>query len=172
MADAMIEAVFRNAGASHIGQSRRQQRHTRVGWSEKCRGLRGTAWHKMQVIAGFFGSDALAALPGHGAAFSPYFKQLARFAKLATSYPRAVYEERGIRGLTFLSGVADTLIKTRCSRHATKKWVPSEGGTARLALATARSLRQERCCSATLRSAMMVTLASTRWCERRSGIYL
>jgi hypothetical protein len=35
--------VFRRAGASRIGQSRREQRHTRVGWSEKCRGLRGTA---------------------------------------------------------------------------------------------------------------------------------
>jgi hypothetical protein len=40
----------------------------------------------MQVIAGFFGSGALAALPVHGAAFSPYFKKLAQFAKLATSY--------------------------------------------------------------------------------------
>jgi hypothetical protein len=39
----------------------------------------------MQVIAGFFGAGALAALPGHGAAFSPYFKKLARFAKLASS---------------------------------------------------------------------------------------
>jgi hypothetical protein len=39
----------------------------------------------MQVIAEFFGSDALAAQPGHGAAFSYYFKKLARFAKLATS---------------------------------------------------------------------------------------
>jgi hypothetical protein len=40
----------------------------------------------MQVIAGFFGSGALAALPVDGAAFSPYFKKLAQFAKLATSY--------------------------------------------------------------------------------------
>jgi len=39
----------------------------------------------MQVIAGFFGSGALAALPGHGAAFFRYFKELARFTKLATS---------------------------------------------------------------------------------------
>jgi hypothetical protein len=39
----------------------------------------------MQVIAGFFGSGALAALPRNGAAFSRYFKKLARFAKLATS---------------------------------------------------------------------------------------
>jgi hypothetical protein len=43
----------------------------------------------MQVIAGFFGSGALAALPRHGAAFSRYFKKLARFAKLATSYTRS-----------------------------------------------------------------------------------
>jgi hypothetical protein len=41
----------------------------------------------MQVIAGFFGSGALAALPRHGAAFFRYFKKLARFTKLATSYP-------------------------------------------------------------------------------------
>ena len=68
-----------------IVQSRRQQRPTRVVWSEKCRGLRGTAWHKMQVIAGFFGSGARAALPVHGTAFSTYFKKLAQFAKLATS---------------------------------------------------------------------------------------
>jgi hypothetical protein len=40
----------------------------------------------MQVIAGFFGSGALAELPVHGAAFSHYVKQLAQFAKLATSY--------------------------------------------------------------------------------------
>ena len=40
----------------------------------------------MQVIAGFFGSGALAALPGYGAAFFRYFKKLARFTKLATSY--------------------------------------------------------------------------------------
>jgi hypothetical protein len=39
----------------------------------------------MQVIAGFFGSGSLAALPVHGAAFSSYFKELARFVKLATS---------------------------------------------------------------------------------------
>jgi hypothetical protein len=38
------------------------------------------------VIAGFFGSGALAALLGHGADLSHYFKKLARFAKLATSY--------------------------------------------------------------------------------------
>jgi len=29
----------------------------------------------MQVIAGFLGSGALAALPRHRAAFSPYFKK-------------------------------------------------------------------------------------------------
>ena len=40
----------------------------------------------MPVIAGFFGSDARAALPGHGAAFIRYFKKLARFTKLAISY--------------------------------------------------------------------------------------
>ena len=40
----------------------------------------------MQVIAGFFGSSALAALAVDGAAFALYFKQLAQFAKLATSY--------------------------------------------------------------------------------------
>jgi hypothetical protein len=40
----------------------------------------------MQVIAGVFDSGALAALPGHGAAFFCYFKKLARFTKLATSY--------------------------------------------------------------------------------------
>jgi len=40
----------------------------------------------MQVIAGFFGSGALAELPVYGAAFSHYFKKLDQFAKLATSY--------------------------------------------------------------------------------------
>ena len=40
----------------------------------------------MQVIAEFFRSGARAALPVHGAAFCHYFKQLARFTKLATSY--------------------------------------------------------------------------------------
>jgi hypothetical protein len=40
----------------------------------------------MQVSAEFFGSGALAALLVDRAAFSPYFKKLARFAKLATSY--------------------------------------------------------------------------------------
>jgi hypothetical protein len=40
----------------------------------------------MPVIAGFFGSGARAALPGHGAAFFRYFKKLARFTKLAISY--------------------------------------------------------------------------------------
>jgi hypothetical protein len=54
-------------------------------WSEKCGGFWGRAWHKMQVIAGFFGSGARAALPGHRAAFFRYFKKLARFTKLATS---------------------------------------------------------------------------------------
>ena len=78
--------VFHGAGASRMGQGRRQQRHTRVGRSEKCIGLRGPAWPKMEEIAGFFGSGSLAALPVHGAAFSYYFKRLARCAKLATSY--------------------------------------------------------------------------------------
>ena len=36
--------------------------------------------------------------------------------------------EAGIRGLKFLSGVADTLIVAQGSRHRTKKWVTSEGG--------------------------------------------
>jgi len=40
----------------------------------------------MQVIAGFFGSGAFAALPGHRAVFFRYFKKLARFIKLAASY--------------------------------------------------------------------------------------
>ena len=35
--------VFRSATASRSGHRRRQQRHTGVMWSEKCRGLRGTA---------------------------------------------------------------------------------------------------------------------------------
>jgi hypothetical protein len=39
----------------------------------------------MQVIAGFFDSGALAALPVHTAAFFPCFKKFAQFAKLATS---------------------------------------------------------------------------------------
>jgi hypothetical protein len=39
----------------------------------------------MQVITGFFGSGALAALPGNGAAFFRFFKKLVRFTKLATS---------------------------------------------------------------------------------------
>src|SRR5262249_7414892 len=58
------------------------------GWrgSEKCGGLRRTAWHKMEVIAGFFGSGMRAAQFGLGAAFSHYFKKLTRLAKLATSY--------------------------------------------------------------------------------------
>ena len=56
------------------------------GWSEKCIELRGPAWPKMEVIAGFFGSGSLAALPVHRAVFSHYFKRLARYAKLATSY--------------------------------------------------------------------------------------
>src|SRR5215510_14503383 len=60
--------VFHGAGASRIGHSSRSQRHTRGVRSEKCRGLRGTAWYKMQVIAGLFGSGALVALPVHGAA--------------------------------------------------------------------------------------------------------
>src|SRR3989442_1242987 len=77
--------VFRSPGASGIGQSRRQQRHRRMVWLEQCRGLRGTVWHKTQVIAGFLGSGSLAALPVHGAAFSLYFKKLAHFTKLATS---------------------------------------------------------------------------------------
>jgi hypothetical protein len=46
--------VFRSAGASRRGHRRRQQQHTRVVWPEKCGGLRATAWHKIQVIAGFF----------------------------------------------------------------------------------------------------------------------
>ncbi len=33
-----------------------------------------------------------------------------------------------MRGLKFLSGVADTLIVAHGSRHKTKKWVTSEGG--------------------------------------------
>ena len=78
--------VFRSAGASRSGHRRRQQQHTRMAWSEKCGGPRGTAWHTMQVIAGFVGSGALAALPGHGAAFFRYFKKLAQFTKPATSY--------------------------------------------------------------------------------------
>jgi len=57
-----------------------------VVWSEKDRGLRGTASHKTQVIAGFFGSGALAVLPVHGVAFFHCFKKLAQCAKLATSY--------------------------------------------------------------------------------------
>jgi hypothetical protein len=44
----------------------------------KCRGSQG-----------FFGLGALAALLARRAALSPYFKKLARFAKLATSYINA-----------------------------------------------------------------------------------
>ena len=77
--------VFRNPGASRTGHRRRQQQHTRAVWPEKCGELRGTAWHKMQVITEFFGSGARAALPGHRAAFFSSFKELARFTKLATS---------------------------------------------------------------------------------------
>ena len=40
----------------------------------------------MQVIAEFFGSGALAAQLGNGAAFSHYFKKLARFAKLPSKF--------------------------------------------------------------------------------------
>ena len=36
--------------------------------------------------------------------------------------------QEDIRGLKFLSGVADTLIVAQGSRHRTKKWVTSEGG--------------------------------------------
>ena len=78
--------VFRNPGASRTGHRRRQQQHTRAVWPEKYGGLRGTAWHKMQVITEFFGSGARAALPGHRAAFFSSFKELARCTKLATSY--------------------------------------------------------------------------------------
>jgi hypothetical protein len=78
--------VFRNPGASRTGHRRRQQQHTRAVWPEKCGGLRGTAWHKMQVITEFFGSGARAALPGHRAAFFSSFKELARCTKLATSH--------------------------------------------------------------------------------------
>jgi hypothetical protein len=77
--------VFRSTGASRIGQRRRQQRHTRVGWSEKGTGLRGPTEHNRQVIAEFFRLGAHAALPVYGAAFLLYFKQLAQFAQLATS---------------------------------------------------------------------------------------
>jgi hypothetical protein len=45
--------VFRCVDAFRIDQRRRQQPHTSVVRSEKCRGLRGTAWHKRQVIVGF-----------------------------------------------------------------------------------------------------------------------
>jgi hypothetical protein len=55
------------------------------GVVRKMQRLRGTAWHQMQVLARFLGSSSLAALLVHGAAFSPYFRKLARFAKLATS---------------------------------------------------------------------------------------
>src|SRR2546427_10879272 len=79
----------------------------------------------------------------------------------------AASEARGMRGLKFLSGVADTLIVAQGSRHGTKQWMTSEGGAARLALATTWSLGQERSCSATGRPALIATLAPTRWCERR-----
>jgi hypothetical protein len=42
---------------------------------EKDGGLRGTAWHKMPVITGFFGSGVLTALSEHEAAFFRYFKK-------------------------------------------------------------------------------------------------
>src|SRR4029453_3935171 len=67
--------VFRGAGASRRGHRRRQQQHARVVWPEKGGGLRGTAWHKMPVIAGFFGSGVLTALSEHEAAFFRYFKK-------------------------------------------------------------------------------------------------
>jgi hypothetical protein len=50
--------------------------------------MRRTPGHSLAHNAGdrrVFGSGALAALPGHGAAFFRYFKKLARFTKLATS---------------------------------------------------------------------------------------
>src|SRR5215475_7173347 len=59
-----------------IGPRRSQQRHTRVVWSEQCRGLRGTAWHKRQVSAGFFGSGARAALLVHRACVLPLLQEV------------------------------------------------------------------------------------------------
>src|SRR5262249_44499212 len=82
----LLVASFCSAGASRSGRRRRQQQKTSVVCSEKCGGLRGIAWHEMQVIAGFFGSGTLAARPGHRAVFFRYFKKLAQCAKLATSY--------------------------------------------------------------------------------------
>jgi len=52
---------------------------------EKCRGLRGTGWHKMAGDRRVFWLWCFAALPVHGAAFSPYFKKLAQFAKTRTN---------------------------------------------------------------------------------------
>ena len=99
--------VFRNPGASRTGHRRRQQQHTRAVWPEKCGGLRGTAWHKMQVITEFFGSGARAALPGHRAAFFSSFKELARCTKLATSYSAFLWPHRS-RMLLLPSSVAST----------------------------------------------------------------
>src|SRR5437870_3655782 len=73
--------VFRSTGASYIGHRRRQQRHTRVVWSEKCRELCGTVWHKMQAIAGFFASGARAALLVHGACFLPLLQEVSSMCK-------------------------------------------------------------------------------------------
>ena len=56
--------VFRSAGASRSGHRRRPPQHTRAVCSEKCGGLRGTAWHKMQVIAGFLARALLLHCPG------------------------------------------------------------------------------------------------------------
>src|SRR5262249_55902641 len=60
--------VFRSAGASRRGHSKRPPQHTGVVWSEHCGGPRGTAWHTMQVITGVFGSGTRAAHRGLGAA--------------------------------------------------------------------------------------------------------
>ena len=70
-----ITAMFHSAAASPIGHRKRQSRHTSMVRSEKCRGFRGTPWHKIPGIAGFFGAGAHAARPVHGAAFSLHCKK-------------------------------------------------------------------------------------------------
>jgi hypothetical protein len=77
--------VFRRAAAARIGHRRRQSRHTSRVRSAKCRGFRGTAWHTIPGIAGFFGAGAHAARPVPGAAFSLHCKKCARCATLVPS---------------------------------------------------------------------------------------
>ncbi len=61
----------------------------------------------MQVIAGFFGSRARAALAVHGAAFAPYFKQLAQVEQDHRGVKRVTRPMLGFKSFT---AAQDTLV--------------------------------------------------------------